>query len=262
MKILKDIPYRPASGSSGLCDLFIPDRAARKNIAVLAIHGGGWSIGTKETFESVALWLCTELKLAVCNINYRLCSEAPWPACGDDCLAAARYLLDAGKPLPGKPGSRRLIIVGGSAGGHLALMTGLRLSARDVAGIVSVSGIAKLEPDMKLNPDRYRAFFGISEPFPKEKTDSASPVKYLRQDSSPILLTHTIYDGYVPVDSATEFEDAAREHGAHIESYYYNRRNDGHCIWIKGSDPHKLHPDLEAVIAAFIKKIISNNSKR
>lgn len=39
--------------------------------------------------------LFTEFGMAVFNINYRLLDDAPWPACGDDCLYAGQFLLDA-----------------------------------------------------------------------------------------------------------------------------------------------------------------------
>ena len=72
MKILKDIPYRQTSDSSGLGDIYIPDDSFSEDAAVLSIHGGGWGAMSKESFEGVALWLCGELGLPVCNINYRL----------------------------------------------------------------------------------------------------------------------------------------------------------------------------------------------
>ena len=99
------------------------------------------------------------------------------------------------------------------------------------------------------------ANFGMPAPYPQDKIDSASPMAFINRDNPPILLTHAIYDTVVPIDCATAFEDAARDHGGRIESYYYNRRNEGHCVWIKGSDPHKLHPDIEERIKQFASSL-------
>ncbi len=254
MKLISNVSYNKSYGEYGLGNLYLPDQVKDKTPLALAIHGGGWSAQDQYSFAGVADFLCG-LGFAVYNINYRLTGVKPWPACGDDCLEAARFFLTAEHPDFSGFRREKLFVVGASSGGHLALMTGLRLPAHQVSGIVSISGIAKLEPDMELSPGRYRLFFGMSEPYSQDKIDSASPLTFINRDNPPILLTHTIYDTVVPIDSATEFEDAARDHGGRIESYYYNRRNEGHCIWIKNSDPHKLHPDIEERIKMFASSL-------
>ena len=254
MKLISNVIYNKSHGEYGLGDLYLPEQVTGKTPIALAIHGGGWRAMDKYSFSGVAEFLCG-LGFAVYNIHYRLTGEAPWPACGDDCLEAARFLLTAACPELAGVDREKIFIVGASAGGHLALMTGLRLPPQQVSGIVSISGVAKLEPDMKPHPDRYRALFGTEEPFSAELFASASPVEFLNRNNPPILLTHAIYDTVVPIDSSTEFEDAARENGGRIEFYYYNRRKQGHCIWIKGSDPHKLHPDIEERIKQFASSL-------
>lgn len=252
MQILRDIAYRPQSeGVFGLGDLYLPRADAAPAGAVLCIHGGAWFALDRQSFAGVAEFFCRDLGMAAFNVEYRYCTDAPWPACGDDCLTAAAFLVEVLLPkyLPGIP---PVFVAGASAGGHLALMTGLRLPPESVAGIVSISGIAALEPDMKLDPRRYWRLFG-GNPTPEQIRD-ASPARLAGANSAPILLTHAIYDQVVPVESATDFEDAARAAGGRVESYYYNRRNDGHCIWIPGSSPHRLHPDLEERVRAFCAK--------
>ena len=254
MKLISNLVYNESLGDYGLGDLYLPDRITENTPLALAIHGGGWCAYDKYSFSGIADFLC-ELGFAVYNIHYRLTAAAPWPACGDDCLEAARFFLSAERPEFSGLRREKLFVVGGSAGGHLALMTGLRLPADQVSGIVSISGIAKFETYMDLKPERYHVFFGKPGPYPRETVAAASPMTYIARDNPPILLTHAIYDTVVPIESATAFEDAARDHGGRIESYYYNRRNDGHCVWIKNSDPHKLHPDIEERIKEFASSL-------
>ena len=83
----------------------------------------------------------------------------------------------------------------------------------------------------------------------------ASPNAFINRDNPPVLLTHAMYDIFVPIDSATAFEDAAGNHGGRIGSYYYNRQNDGHCIWVKDSDPHKLLAEIEKRIKQFASSL-------
>ena len=199
----------------------------------------------------IAEFLCKDLHLAVFNINYRLTTpEHPWPACGNDCLDAGMFLLNGG--IPECP-CEQLIVIGGSAGGHLALMTGLRLPAGKVAGIVSISGIADMMPDCRLDHFRYENFFGRKE-FSDTELFEASPMNFIVPDAPPILCTHDLKDNVVPLESAENFVNAARRAGVKVRFYTYEKPETGysHRIWIPESSPHKLYPDLEEVIARFI----------
>lgn len=62
--------------------------------------------------------------LTVFSVGYRLAPEDPWPACINDCIDAAEYLIKHGKE---KFGGELLFTGGESAGAHLALLTALNL---------------------------------------------------------------------------------------------------------------------------------------
>ncbi len=257
MKLFKDIPYRQGEsiGKSNLCDLYIPDGKVEENVIAMVIHGGGWSGMAKENTEGIALWLCEELGLPVCNANYRLCGDAPWPACGEDCLAAARFSLETPEfSCADSNCGRRLIVIGGSAGGHLALFTGLRLPPEQVACVVSISGIADLPSDMEFSASRYKCLF--SHLPNKEELLDAAPATYLGPSSPPILCTHDRNDNVVPIRSAQLFLDAVHKNGTVGKAYYYTKPETGysHRIWIPDSSPHKLYPDIENAISAFIRE--------
>jgi acetyl esterase/lipase len=93
---------------------------------VLDIHGGGWVIGNACMNDALNAALARACGVAVVSVDYRLLPGAPMQAALDDCLAAARWLLDGGLP-----GFARLpvFVVGESAGGHLAAATLQRLRA-------------------------------------------------------------------------------------------------------------------------------------
>ncbi|MDO4574684.1 MAG: glycoside hydrolase family 99-like domain-containing protein [Planctomycetia bacterium] len=250
-EVVKDIVYCAEAKERGVGDLYLPKNVSEKTPMALCIHGGGWSAMDRSGLAGVAEFLC-ENGFAVFNINYRLTGSGPWPLCGDDCLKAGDFLLNAPEvDKLAKIDRSKVFVIGASAGGHLALMTGLRLPAERVSGIVSISGIADLEADRLAHPGRYVPFLG-KEPSEALWKD-ASPMSYIRKNQPPILLTHTIYDQVVPFASAKRFFDKSREVGANIAWYVYDRRDDGHCIWVPGSSPHRLHSDLEAAILNFYR---------
>lgn len=252
---MTELCYHPAAGERGLGDLYLPKQPDNAPVA-LTIHGGGWSAQDKSSFCGVAEFIAS-LGWAVFNINYRLTSIVPWPACGDDCLAAAKFLLDGKEPEFAGLDRRKLLICGGSAGGHLALMTGLRLPPERVAGTISISGIDELTSDYALHTARYCPFFGSG--VTEEKKAQANPIHYLRPDSPPVLLTHWDDDQVVPVECARRFRGRGRALGCRVDYYEYSTVDEGHGIWIPNSMPHRLYPHLEKELARFIKSVLPEN---
>lgn len=250
--VVRDVPYNAESGADGLGDLYLPADVRPDTPVVLAIHGGGWSGGDRYSWSGVAQFFQEDLGFAAFNIEYRLVKKGPWPLCGNDCLAAARYLLSADFAKRSGITPKRIWICGGSAGGHLALWTGLSLPPEQVAGVVSISGIGDMVPDEKAHPSRYVGLFG-RKPTPAELA-GASPLGLVTPKSPPVLCTHATVDGAVPIESAQVFVDACRKAKVDVDLFVYDKRDGGHSIWIPGSKPHKLFPDIEAAIAAFVKK--------
>ena len=95
----------------------------------LHIHGGGWMLGTNDMQDALLDGICRTAGLIAVSVDYRLAPEHPFPAPVDDCVAAARWLIDQAKA---EFGTRWLSIGGESAGAHLAASTLLRL--RDAGG--------------------------------------------------------------------------------------------------------------------------------
>lgn len=113
---------------------------------VLDIHGGGWVIGNPAMNDVLNAAIVQACGVAVVSVDYRLAPRATIAAMMDDCLGAACWLLEGG--LPGSAGLP-VIVVGESAGGHLAAATLLNLQAwpallARVAGAVLYYGVYDL----------------------------------------------------------------------------------------------------------------------
>jgi len=110
---------------------------------VLDIHGGGWVLGNARMNDKLNAAMMVACDVAVVSVDYRLALDTPLQGLMDDCLAAARWLLEDGLlEYAGLP----LFIVGESAGGQLAAATLLRLQAwpalsRRIAGAVLYYGV-------------------------------------------------------------------------------------------------------------------------
>jgi acetyl esterase/lipase len=93
--------------------IFKPDTI---RAVVMSIHGGGWSAGTAANDDVFNDYLARTCKVAVVGVDYRLAPENSFPACIDDCKAAAKWLINNSMR---EFGTDKLFISGASAGGHL-----------------------------------------------------------------------------------------------------------------------------------------------
>ena len=72
-------------------DLHLPETVTADTPCLLLIHGGGWAAMSRRDVVGIADYFAKDLGFVVYNVDYRLASpEHPWPACGEDCAAAAR----------------------------------------------------------------------------------------------------------------------------------------------------------------------------
>lgn len=91
---------------------------------VLDFHGGGWVIGNPQMNDELNAGMVNACNVAVVSVDYRLATNTPVEGLLADCLAAARWLLGC-KEFADLP----VIVVGESAGGHLAAATLLGLQS-------------------------------------------------------------------------------------------------------------------------------------
>ncbi|MCU7372760.1 alpha/beta hydrolase [Paucibacter sp. O1-1] len=109
--------------------LYAPKTRDEARLPVLLyLHGGGFTIGSLETHDSLCRQLALRSGAAVLALDYRLAPEHRFPAAVDDCWAVMRWLVGATDSL-GLDGSR-LAVGGDSAGGTLAAVCALH--ARDL----------------------------------------------------------------------------------------------------------------------------------
>lgn len=86
--------------------------------ALVFFHGGGWTLGSIEDYDSLTRWLCRHTGAAVVSVGYRLAPEHRFPAALDDCYAALLWIFANAAALDVDPD--RIAVAGDSAGANLA----------------------------------------------------------------------------------------------------------------------------------------------
>lgn len=133
---------------------------------LLAIHGGGFSLGSANQYDYFCLEVVRELGIAVANVDYRLAPEVTFPGPLNDCYSALVHLHANSAELRIDP--ERIAIGGTSAGGCLAAGTALR--ARDEGTVPIV-------------------FQYLVSPGVDDSLDTPSMIEFI---DTPVLNSHTV----------------------------------------------------------------------
>lgn len=179
--------------------------ASDKVPCIVFFHGGGYRTGTPEKFRVMSQALADRGYLAV-SVQYRLLDEGdamPRDAI-EDGRSAMRYIRSHAASLGCHPD--RIAAAGGSAGGHLALMTALKSPFDDRADDLSVS--PRPAALILLN-----AGYNLTR-FKRPEAMVISPTHIVAGDLPPTLMMHGTADKAVHFSEATEFRDKAAAVGA------------------------------------------------
>jgi len=211
-----------APGGDLEADVYAPDATAAAPV-VICIHGGAWKRGTRHSYGALGPWLAAAGYL-VLSIEYRLVSGATnrYPAALDDVRAAVRYVREHATDLGADPA--RIALMGDSAGGHLATLTGLT----DAAGIKAIVGIfgvydcaAQWNTDRASRGDNFiEEFLGAPLTANRRLYFDASPISYaIEANNAPaVLLAWGTVDDIVLPEQSENFLRALKLAGFYVRT--------------------------------------------
>ena len=257
-------------------DLYLPkNRNAReKSPAVLLIHGGGWKEGDKRQAREIEFGMTlAQNGFVAASINYALRSAGKFPQNLQDCKNGIRYLRAHADELGIDP--NRISVMGGSAGGHLALLVAYTADQPNLApshpypgvsdkvsSVVDFYGISNLatrketDPNgkpLKIDPldSATQSIFGSTP----QDWKKASPIAYVKRDVPPTLILHGKKDTTVDSDQSQELADALKKTGATYEIIWLP--NAPHSFSFQHAVPKSKKPlekDVGPAVLSFLKK--------
>jgi acetyl esterase/lipase len=211
---LLEVRYDERFGDSTVMDIYQPEESRGPRPAVMFIHGGGWSGGSRDHYTSAAKRLA-ESGWVTATIEYRLVPEGVFPRAVQDCLCALSYLRENADDLEIDPA--RIAVMGYSAGGHLSSLVGV---AAELPELAPDCAVGRTGPPAAVLPgagvhDFDGADNGVVEDFlggtaeqVPDKYVLASPIAHVGPSKPPFLLFHGDGDWIVPVDQSRSMRDA------------------------------------------------------
>jgi len=222
-RVTPNVTYHVASNHENKLDLYIPTNASGPTPVLMYIHGGGWVGGAKEV-NILRILPYLEMGWAVANVEYRLGAVARAPAAVEDGLCALRWVIRNAGQYNLDPS--RIVTTGNSAGGHLALTTGMIPASAGldrecpggeelrVAAIINWYGITEVG-DLLDGPNTksYAVEWMGSLENRFEIAERVSPMTYVRAGLPPTLTIHGDADPTVPYQHAIMLHEKLDEAG-------------------------------------------------
>jgi acetyl esterase/lipase len=118
------------SGSATLpARIYTPKEGKAPYPVVVYFHGGGFVVGSNDSYDASARGLANGAKAIVVSVDYRKAPESKFPAAHEDADAAYAWVLKNAASFSGDP--KNVAVAGESAGGNLAI--NVAIDARDKA---------------------------------------------------------------------------------------------------------------------------------
>jgi acetyl esterase/lipase len=211
-------------------DLWRTTTTPQRAPVIFYLHGGAWTFGDKREQGRPMLHEFVARGWIVATANYRLAPRDPWPAQIEDVTRALAWLKKNVAAYGGDP--ERVVVAGGSAGGHLAAL--LALSSDDptwrpsdvvgvtdwrVAGVIPLYGVLEMTGDERhwrgLGAGIRALLEGriVQRPYDghEDLYRSLSPMQRIHEAAPPFLVVQGAVDTLVDVNVARGFVERFAE---------------------------------------------------
>jgi acetyl esterase/lipase len=210
-----------------MMDVFLPANRSQSSTKVFVwIHGGGWVDGSKDEFVQFKPWLeAVQDDYAYIAVNYRLFNISTginkFPSQEEDIKTAMAYIQTQ---LAAWDVSDEIILAGGSAGGHLALLHSYKNNQDGL-----VKAVVTFFP-----PTELVSFYGFSlftqllldnllggNPTNKPLVYAdGSPLNFITANSVPTVFFHGDTDTVVPISQSKKLEERLKSNNVpHLVEY-------------------------------------------
>jgi len=205
-------------------DLRLPSTEGPHPVVVI-VHGGCWSTRFGLHLMDAMAERLTELGLATWNIEFRRVGQkgSAWPDTFDDVAFALRYVDNLSDKY--NLDTDRIVLVGHSSGGHLALWLANQALSRqgselNIRGVVALAPVADLlavatTEGFACRESLEALMGGTYAEFP-ERYQAASPA-HMKGIDIPVIVVSGDQDNIIPSQHVQNYADTARKRGIAVQ---------------------------------------------
>jgi len=236
-------------------DVYLPaNRSVAYTKVIVLIHGGGWAGGDKSEFAAAIPVLQQKLpQYAIVNMNYRLANQITnhFPTQENDVQTALRTVISGAQDYQI---SKDIILLGASAGAHLALLQAYKYTAPVVPkAVISFFGPADMTDLYNRQNNTYykmglQLLIGGTPVTKPDIFAQASPINFAGKQKVPTLLLHGEKDYLVPVSQSRNLKETLEKAGVPVELVIYP--NEGHG-WF-GANLTDSYNRIEAFLNTYV----------
>ena len=230
VKMEENIQYGTGDGDALYLDLYRPESAQGPAPGVLLFFGGGWRDGRKDQLRVYAQHFAQH-GYVVGAVQYRLREAGQWPKSVQDAKCAVRWMRAHAAEIGIDPG--RIGVMGNSAGGYLALMTGYTSGVPEFEGnggwqdqssavqaVVDIYGPTDFTEPGRRDHSLVVSYMNGTYDQDPARYEKASPIRYVTESSPPTCIIHGTVDMLVPVHQSDWLAEKLKQKGV---PYYYSR---------------------------------------
>ena len=233
-------------------DVYLPaNRSTANTKVIIMIHGGGWNTGDKADFnEYVDSLKKREPSYAIFNINYRLANTPDlFPAQEQDVKAAVEFIYNKKQEYKV---SDKFVLVGASAGAHLALLQGYKYSTPvkpkaiiNFFGPTDLVALYNNPPNPLVQPTLLSVTGGTPATSNTLYTQS-SPINFVSSQSPPTMILHGGIDIVVSPSQSVSLDTKLFNSGVTHQYVFYPTEGHG---WV-GANLTDSFNKIQAFLAA------------
>ena len=219
--------YKTVNGADLALHVFNPEqhRPTDATPVIVFFFGGGWTGGTPKQFYEQSRYFAEKGIVAI-SAEYRVKSihgTTPFEAV-EDAKSAIRWVRQHAEELGIHPD--KIVASGGSAGGHVALSTGVIEGYENSDEDVSISSVPNAM--IAYNPvlDTTEKGYGMAKVGENRKTD-ISPNHHIQPGVVPTLIFHGTADKTVPFENAERFNSLMKAAGNQVDLEAYEGKGHG-----------------------------------
>lgn len=205
-----------------VADLRFPKLPAASRPLVIVVHGGFWRAEYDRSHTGPMAADLAARGYSVAQVEYRRTGQpgGGWPATFADVAAGVSALpalvaraTPTGHPAPGPP-----VLVGHSAGGHLALWYAAAHPAAALGGVLALAPVCDLVEAYRLDLDAgaVAALLGGGPDQVPNRYADADPAQRLAATAPTVVVVHGVLDEQVPIALSRGYVSRARAHGADV----------------------------------------------